>query len=135
MITSLDLPDETFRQLQVRADLCGLKLAEMVNQLIERGLANTSPPTSSGERPPFPVAIVRDPNTPISLAPFPMTQALTHAQLCAILEEEDLANYLPVLRQRENPWEPLQAGLAAFEPGFVLTRPQPDEQIRDEICP
>lgn len=133
MITSLDLPDETFRQLQARADFCGLKLAEMVNQLIERGLANSSPPASSGERPPFPVAIVRDPNTPISLAPIPMTQALTHAQLCAILEEEDLA--LPVLRQRENPWEPLQAGLAAFEPGFVLTRPEPDEQIRDEICP
>ena len=133
MITSLDLPDETFRQLQARADLCGLKLAEMVNQLIERGLANSSPPASSGERPPFPVAIVRDPNTPISLAPIPMTQALTHAQLYAILEEEDLA--LPVLRQRENPWQPLEAGLAAFEPGFVLTRPQPDEQIRDEICP
>jgi len=133
MITSLDLPDETFRQLQARADLCGLKLAEMVNQLIECGLANTNPPASSGERPPFSVAIVRDPNTPISLAPIPMTQALTHAQLYAILEEEDLA--LPVLRQRENPWQPLEAGLAAFEPGFVLTRPQPDEQIRDEICP
>ena len=133
MITTLDLPDETFRQLQARADLCGLKLAEMVNQLIERGLANSSPPASSGERPPFPVAIVRDPNTPRSLAPIPMTQALTHAQLYAILEEEDLV--LPVLRQRENPWQPLEAGLAAFEPGFVLTRPQPDEQIRDEICP
>lgn len=135
MITSLDLPDETFRQLQARADLCGLKLAEMVNRLIERGLANSSPPASSGERPPFPVAIVRDPNTSISLPPIPMTQALTQAQLYFILEEEDLANYLPVLRQSENPWEPLQAGLAAFEPGFELTRPQPDEQIRDEICP
>lgn len=133
MITSLDLPDETFRQLQARADLCGLKLAEMVNQLIERGLANSCPPAASGERRPFPVAIVRDPNTPISLAPIPMTQALTHAQLYFILEKEDLA--LPVLRQSENPWQPLEAGLAAFEPGFVLTRPQPDEQIRDEICP
>ena len=133
MITSLDLPDETFRQLQARADLCGLKLAEMVNQLIERGLANSCPPAASGERRPFPVAIVRDPNTPISLAPIPMTQALTHAQLYFILEKEDLA--LPVLRQSENPWQPLQAGLAAFEPGFVLTRPEPDEQIRDEICP
>ena len=133
MITSLDLPDETFRQLQARADLCGLKLTKMVNQLIERGLANSSPPASSRERRPFPVAIVRDPNTPISLAPIPMTQAFTHAQLYAILEEEDLV--LPVLRQRENPWQPLEAGLAAFEPGFVLTRPEPDEQIRDEICP
>jgi antitoxin VapB len=33
------------------------------------------------------------------------------------------------------PWQMLEAGLAAFEPGFVLTREQPDEQIRAEISP
>ena len=33
----------------------------------------------------------------------------------------------------EAPWEMLEAGLAAFEPGFVLTRQQPDEQIRAQI--
>ena len=31
------------------------------------------------------------------------------------------------------PWQMLEAGLAAFEPGFVLTRDQPDEQIRDQL--
>lgn len=32
-------------------------------------------------------------------------------------------------------WQTLEAGLAAFEPGFVLERQQPDEQMRAEINP
>ena len=35
----------------------------------------------------------------------------------------------------DDPWQTLTAGLDAFEPGFVLTREQPDEQIRAEIAP
>ncbi|AGX86974.1 antitoxin [Candidatus Symbiobacter mobilis] len=35
----------------------------------------------------------------------------------------------------DDPWQTLAAGLAAFEPGFVLTREQPDAQIRAEIAP
>ena len=33
----------------------------------------------------------------------------------------------------DDPWQTLQAGLAAFEPGFELTRQQPNEQLRAEI--
>ena len=33
----------------------------------------------------------------------------------------------------DDPWQTLAAGLAAFEPGFVLTRAQPDDQTRNEI--
>ena len=33
----------------------------------------------------------------------------------------------------DDPWQILEAGLAAFEPDFVLTRQQPDHQIRVEI--
>ena len=33
----------------------------------------------------------------------------------------------------DDPWQTLAAGLAAFEPGFVLTRAQPEDQTRDEI--
>ncbi len=40
-----------------------------------------------------------------------------------------------LLLPADNPWQTLQAGLAAFEPGFVLTREQPDTQQRDEINP
>jgi antitoxin VapB len=35
----------------------------------------------------------------------------------------------------DDPWQTLAAGLAAFEPGFTLTREQPDDQIRAEIKP
>lgn len=35
----------------------------------------------------------------------------------------------------EAPWETLEQGLAAFEPGFVLARQQPEEQVRAEITP
>ncbi|MCF8156051.1 MAG: type II toxin-antitoxin system VapB family antitoxin [Rhodoferax sp.] len=34
-----------------------------------------------------------------------------------------------------DPWKTLEAGLATFEPGFVLTREQPEDQIRAEIAP
>ena len=33
----------------------------------------------------------------------------------------------------DNPWETLETGLAAFEPGFVLARDQPPTQERAEI--
>jgi len=35
----------------------------------------------------------------------------------------------------DDPWQTLATGLAAFEPGFVLTREQPDDQVRAEIAP
>ena len=33
------------------------------------------------------------------------------------------------------PWETLAAGLAAFEPGFEITREQPQEQTRAGFSP
>ncbi|MCP9837223.1 PIN domain-containing protein [Cyanobium sp. N.Huapi 1H5] len=35
----------------------------------------------------------------------------------------------------DDPWQTLEAGLAAFEAGFVITRGQPEEQIREAINP
>jgi antitoxin VapB len=35
----------------------------------------------------------------------------------------------------DNPWQTLAAGFAAFEPGFVITREQPADQVRAEIAP
>ena len=40
-----------------------------------------------------------------------------------------------LLLPADDPWQTLEAGLAAFEPGFVLTREQPQAQERDEIKP
>ena len=33
----------------------------------------------------------------------------------------------------EDPWQMLEAGLGAFEPGFVLSRDQPEQQRCDAI--
>ena len=33
----------------------------------------------------------------------------------------------------ENPWQIMEAGLAAFEANFEIVRQQPDEQVRAEI--
>lgn len=35
----------------------------------------------------------------------------------------------------DDPWQTLAAGLEAFEPGFVLSREQPEAQVRPEIAP
>ena len=35
----------------------------------------------------------------------------------------------------DDPWQILEAGLEAFEPGFVLSRDQPEQQIRVAIDP
>jgi antitoxin VapB len=35
----------------------------------------------------------------------------------------------------EDPWQMLEASLEAFEPGFVLSREQPELQMRDAINP
>ena len=40
-----------------------------------------------------------------------------------------------LLLPTDEPWQSLEAGLAAFEPGFVLTREQPEDQVRAEISP
>lgn len=93
MRTTLDLPDETFRRLKAEAALRGFKLKELVAQFIERGLAaGADQPEPVRQRSPLPVAIRRDPNAPL-------TPALTNAQLYAILEEEDIAQYQRVLNQ------------------------------------
>ncbi len=35
----------------------------------------------------------------------------------------------------DDPWATLEAGLASFEPGFVLVRDQPEQQVRADIGP
>jgi antitoxin VapB len=35
----------------------------------------------------------------------------------------------------DNPWETMAAGLAAFEPGFEISRQQPEEQVREALLP
>ena len=111
MRTTLDLPDETFRLLKAQAALNGMKLKELVTQLIQHGLVTgvTAPLSEQPPRPP-PVAIERFSAAPVGAAqaqsyPIPIareadgtvTPYLTNAELYAILDEEDLAQYQRVL--------------------------------------
>jgi len=87
MRTTLDLPDETFRQLKARAALSGLKLKDLVTQFIEQGLATrevTQPAAPRAPRPPIPIARKADGS---------VTPALSNAELYAILDQEDLEQY------------------------------------------
>jgi hypothetical protein len=91
MRTTLDLPDETFRQLKAQAALSGLKLKELVTQLIQRGLSTGEQTTVTAQQPECPpVAIKRVPGSPL-------TPALTNTQLYAILDTADMAQYQSVL--------------------------------------
>jgi hypothetical protein len=100
MRTTLDLPDETFRQLKAQAALNGLKLKELVAQLIQRGLAAgvtptepvepPGPPRTASGRVPYPIPIARE-------ADGTVTPYLTNAKLFAVLDAEDLAQYQRVL--------------------------------------
>jgi len=87
MRTTIDLPDPLFREVKTRAVRQGMKLKGLVANYIEAGLRGTS---SSAERPAprhhSPIPIARE-------ADGTVTPALTNAQLQAILDEEDLAEY------------------------------------------
>ncbi|MDD2810707.1 hypothetical protein [Rhodoferax sp.] len=87
MRTTLDLPDETFRQLKAQAAINGMKLKELVCQLIQRGLA-AGATTPGPEQPPcaLPIAIKRVPGTPLN-------PALSNAELYAMLNAQDLVQY------------------------------------------
>lgn len=103
MKTTLDLPDETFRKLKEEAALRGFKLKELVAQFIEHGLAvGDSPPGSVRSHGPLPVVNERT-GYPIPIAreaDGSDTPYLSNAQLYAILDEEDLAQYQRVLGKR-----------------------------------
>lgn len=97
MRTTLDLPDETFRQLKVQAALNGLKLKELVTEFIERGLdgkiskaANAAP----AERHPIPIAREADGS---------VTPYLSNAQLYVIMNDQDLAQHQRGLSEPSGP--------------------------------
>lgn len=106
MRTTLDLPDDTFRKLKAEAALRGFKLKELVAQFIERGLAaGDSPPGSVRSHVPVPVAFERT-HYPIPIAreaDGSVTPYLSNAQLYAILDEEDIAQYQRVVGTGSNP--------------------------------
>jgi len=85
MRTTIDLPDELFREAKTRAVQQGTTLKSLVTELIRSGLRAQSPAADRApvQRNPPPVAIRRKPGQ----APPP---ARTNRQLYAMLTEEDI---------------------------------------------
>ncbi len=86
MRTSIDIPDELYRVLKVRAALSGTTVREVILGLIEQGLQQQAPPGRSfpPRRSPPPVII------PPSGKPVP---AVSPARLRRWEEEEDEARH------------------------------------------
>lgn len=62
MRTTLDLPDPTFRKLKAEASLRGLKLKEIVCQLIEAGLASPVRDAAKATPPRSKLPVIRKPS-------------------------------------------------------------------------
>lgn len=80
MRTTLDLPDELFRQVKAKAALEGAKLKELLTRYVENGLRETAKPSS--QRSKLPVIKRRGKQAIISL---------TAERRAKLEEEEDLA--------------------------------------------
>jgi hypothetical protein len=100
MRTTLDLPDPLFKEVKTRAVQQGITLKELLASFIEAGLRGSTVPQNATnpaeKRRPLPVGIPRIPDAPLH-------PALSNAELYAILEEEDLANYHRVISQSSKP--------------------------------
>ena len=86
MRTTIDLPDELYRALKVRAALNAVTLRELASQLLEQGLRQPGQGVSSprGRREPPPTI------APLVGVPIP---ALTRAELRHLDDEEDEAAF------------------------------------------
>ena len=88
MRTTIELPDELFRQAKSRAALDGLKLKDLIARYVEQGLRGAAPsvPSRRPRRSELPVA---RPATGRSLPP------LTNADIQRILDEDEVAGVGP----------------------------------------
>jgi len=87
MRTTIDLPEELFREVKIRAAREGSTLKELITECIRSGLQRPSAIDGNSpiRRGAPPVAIRRTPG----MAP---TAALSNRQLSAILENEEVAS-------------------------------------------
>jgi hypothetical protein len=85
MRTTIDLPENLYRTLKVRAGMSGLTLRELVQQLIEKGLSSPRGAMASPIRHAPPPVII-----PYRGMPIP---AVSRAEIARMDEEEDEAKY------------------------------------------
>ncbi len=90
MRTTIDLPDELFRQAKAKAALDGLRLKDLITRFVEQGLRQGAPPSSA--TPPR----RRRSELPVTRAATGRTLPdLTNAEIHRILEEEETAGGRP----------------------------------------
>lgn len=83
MRTTIDLPDELFRQAKARAALSGVSLRELITRFVERGLQRSGQPVTA-DRP-------RRGDLPEIIPPRGRKMpALSNAEIQALLDAEDV---------------------------------------------
>lgn len=93
MRTTLDLPDSLFREVKTRAVQQGMTLKDLLAQYIQAGMnAPVGEPTAPRASIPLPY---------FRKTEGPSIPARTSAELYAILDEEDIANYHRVMSQSQ----------------------------------
>jgi hypothetical protein len=84
MRTTIELPDELFREAKTRAVHEGMSLKQLIIQCVRSGLGKHSVVcTATPRRPAPPVAIARIPGRPLS-------PVQTNEELTALLEDEEV---------------------------------------------
>jgi hypothetical protein len=87
MRTTIDLPDDLFRQAKVRAAMEGIKLKDLIAAYVRRGLAQPED-ALLGPRQRSPL-----PHVPKAAATGKPIPALSNAQVQAIPDEEDAERF------------------------------------------
>ncbi len=80
MRTTLDLPDPLFRELKAESALRGVKLKELVEELLQTGLSRRDGIPFSGQRSPLPM---------IRRATGTLHPALSNREIETLLTDED----------------------------------------------
>ncbi len=92
MRTTLDLPDILFREVKTRAVQKGMTLKDLLAQYIQAGMNAPASAEPLAPRIPVPLPYFRKTEGPV-------IPPRTNAELYAILDEEDIANYHRVMSQ------------------------------------
>jgi Arc/MetJ family transcription regulator len=88
MRTTIDLPDELFRQAKARAALDGMRLKDLITRFVEQGLRGAVSPGAPARR--------RRSELPVARAATGRTLPdLTNAEIHRILDEEEAAGGRP----------------------------------------
>jgi ribbon-helix-helix CopG family protein len=85
MQTTIELPDDLYQALEVRAEKKGVTLHQIVRSLLEQGLDSPKQPTGTRERPVPPPVIIPPRGVPIPAVP--------REQLIRMDEEDDQAKH------------------------------------------